>query len=115
MIGTLSITNPETYIETILLFTLLVGVFQVLLGLFKLGFLANLISNPVISGFTSGAAIIIILSQLKNLVGIKVPIGSTHFQSMIHVFKHISVTVCDYIVSLYTTSCMRGLAVHTHG
>ncbi len=50
---------------------LIAGLIQILLGLFRLGFLINFLSHPVISGFTSAAALIIGLSQLKNLLGIE--------------------------------------------
>src|SRR5690606_8059351 len=44
---------------------------QLLLGIFRMGFLVNFLSKPVISGFTSAAAIIIGFSQLKHLLGIE--------------------------------------------
>ena len=49
---------------------LLVGIIQFTLGIFKLGFLVNFLSHPVISGFTSAAALIIGFSQLKHLFGL---------------------------------------------
>ena len=44
-----------------------------MLGLFRLGFLVNFLSHPVVSGFTSAAALIIGLSQLKSLLGVDIP------------------------------------------
>lgn len=64
--------SPE-YIGLVLLFTLMVGLFQLLLGLLRFGFLVHLLSRPVISGFTGAAAIVICLSQLKSLLGIPMP------------------------------------------
>lgn len=52
---------------------LMAGIIQVLLGAFRLGFLINFLSHPVISGFTSAAAFIIGFSQLRNLLGIDIP------------------------------------------
>ena len=52
------------------------GAMLVVAGLLRLGFLVNFISHPVISGFSSGAALIIGVSQLKALLGIDVPGGS---------------------------------------
>jgi len=63
----------EQYIIYAILLAFLVGVIQFLLGLFRLGFLVNFLSHPVISGFTSAAALIIGLSQLKGLLGINIP------------------------------------------
>ena len=63
--------GSPAYIELVLLTGLLVGVFQFLLGVFKLGITANFLSRPVIAGFTSAAAIIIPISQFKDILGIK--------------------------------------------
>jgi SulP family sulfate permease len=52
---------------------LLAGIIQILLGLFRLGFLVNFLSHPVMSGFTSAAAFVIGLSQIKFLFGIELP------------------------------------------
>ena len=58
------------YIELVILLALMVGVIQILMGLARFGFLVNLLSRPVIIGFTSAAALIIAASQLENLLGI---------------------------------------------
>lgn len=68
----IGITDPQEYINAILVIALLAGTFQVLLGLFKLGNIVNFISQPVLKGFIIGAAFTIILSQLKHLLGIPV-------------------------------------------
>ncbi len=52
---------------------LLCGAALLLLGVARLGLLANFLSHPVLSGFTSAAAIIIILSQLPALLGVRWP------------------------------------------
>ena len=72
-IGTLADANTSEYIQLALILAFLIGVFQFLLGVFRLGFLVNFLSHPVISGFTSAAALIIGLSQLKHLLGINIP------------------------------------------
>lgn len=72
-IGSLGNLPVSEYINYALILALMVGVIQFLLGLFRLGFLVNFLSHPVISGFTSAAALIIGLSQLKNLLGIAIP------------------------------------------
>jgi SulP family sulfate permease len=64
--------TPE-YVGLVLALTLMVGIFQMLLGFMRFGFLVNLLSRPVISGFTGAAAIVICLSQLKSLLGIPMP------------------------------------------
>lgn len=66
----LSFVPEESYLETVILLTLLVGIFQVIAGLLKFGKLVRYVSHPVIVGLTTGAAIIIGVGQLKNLIGI---------------------------------------------
>ena len=43
------------------------------MGLFKLGFVAVYLSDPIISGFTTGAAILVFTSQVKHILGLTVP------------------------------------------
>lgn len=69
-IGVLAEGGTETYIMLAITLAFLVGIIQFLLGIFRLGFLVNFLSHPVISGFTSAAALIIGLSQLKHLLGV---------------------------------------------
>ncbi|MCB0686257.1 MAG: solute carrier family 26 protein [Saprospiraceae bacterium] len=65
--------GSEAYLGYVLLLALMVGAIQLLMGVFRLGFLVNFLSHPVISGFTSAAAIIIGASQLKHLLGVALP------------------------------------------
>lgn len=64
--------NTAEYIQLAILTAFIAGIIQLLLGFFRLGFLVNFLSHPVLSGFTSAAAIIIALSQIGNLLGISV-------------------------------------------
>ncbi|MDB2702444.1 sulfate permease [Flavobacteriaceae bacterium] len=72
-LGALSISSPTEYIVLASFLALFMGAIQLVLGGLKLGFLVNFLSKPVISGFTSAAAIIIALSQLNHLLGIDIP------------------------------------------
>ena len=72
-VGTLAQAGTETYILLAVTLAFLVGLVQFLVGIFKLGFIVNFLSRPVVSGFTSAAALIIGLSQLKHLLGIDIP------------------------------------------
>ena len=65
--------KSELFIALAITTALIAGIIQVLLGVFRLGFLINFLSHPVISGFTSAAAFIIGFSQLRNLLGIDIP------------------------------------------
>ena len=72
-------SGDTDYVAVAGLLALIVGVCRLFLGLARLGWLAYLISEPVRMGFTSGAAIIIISSQLPKALGTSVaaPDGST--------------------------------------
>ena len=72
--GLQSIVAPEdpSYPAVAALLALTVGAVLVVAGLLRLGFLVNFLSHPVISGFTSAAAITIGLSQVKDLLGIDI-------------------------------------------
>merc|ERR1719272_1525217 len=61
------------YAELAMLVSVAVGVMQIVGSILKLGFLVNLLGHPVTSGFTSGAAIIIGLSQVKYFLGYDLP------------------------------------------
>ncbi|MFT5647658.1 MAG: SulP family sulfate permease [Aureispira sp.] len=63
------------YINFAILLALMVGGIQLLMGFLRLGVLVNFLSHPVISGFTSAAAIIIGVSQLKYLMGVDLERG----------------------------------------
>lgn len=69
--------DAELYVGLALLLSLMVGVFQFGLGVIRFGFLVNFLSHPVLSGFTSAAALIIGFSQLKHLLGLDLP--RSHF------------------------------------
>ena len=59
--------GTEYYLEVVFLLTAMVGIIQFALGFFRLGFLVNFLSKPVISGFTSAAALVIGMNQVKHL------------------------------------------------
>lgn len=73
--GVGQLADPATpeYVGLAVLLALMVGVIQAGMGTLKAGFLTNFLSHPVISGFTSAAAIIIALSQLGPLLGVPIP------------------------------------------
>ncbi|MEX2530707.1 MAG: solute carrier family 26 protein [Gemmatimonadota bacterium] len=74
--------DPERYIQLALLLALMVGGIQLLMGVFRFGFLTNFLSHPVLAGFTSAAAIVIGMSQLRHLLGMNLP-GSHHVHEVL--------------------------------
>ena len=76
------------YVGLVLLLTFLVGAAQLSAGLLRLGFLVNFFSHAVISGFTSAAAIVIALSQMKHLLGIKLDNEPNTFKLVAQIARH---------------------------
>lgn len=72
-VGALVEQGSDQYLAYAVMLMVMVGGMQLLMGLGRLGFLVNFLSHPVLSGFTSAAALIIGLSQLKHLLGVNIP------------------------------------------
>ncbi len=64
--------SPE-FISLAIMLAFMVGVFQFMLGVFKLGVVVNFLSHPVIVGFTNAAAMVIALSQVNKIFGVEKP------------------------------------------
>ncbi len=92
--GVSQIAEPfsEKYIQLVLLTGLLVGIFQALMGVLKMGFLVNFLSHPVVAGFTSAAAIIITINQLKDFLGIPLPQTDYLYEKVLYFIKNIHKT-----------------------
>lgn len=74
-----------------ILLAFLTGVVQLLMGFMKLGFLIDFVSGPVSSGFTSAVSLIIVTSQVKDILGVHAQ-GSTFIQIWTDIFKDIQNT-----------------------
>jgi SulP family sulfate permease len=68
--------GTQQYVSMVLTLTFLTGVFQLVLGLARMGVLVNFISHTVVIGFTAGAAILIAMSQVKSFFGLNIPRGA---------------------------------------
>ncbi|MEW8586275.1 MAG: SulP family inorganic anion transporter, partial [Candidatus Thiodiazotropha sp.] len=75
-------TSPDTYLAYALLLALMVGLFQMFLGLFKLGVLVDFLSHPVVVGFTNAGALIIATSQLGKVFGVSVEREAHHYETV---------------------------------
>ncbi len=69
-VGEIAASGTPEYLGAALALALLSGLFLILLGLLRLGFLASLLSHPVISGFITASGLLIAASQLKHILGI---------------------------------------------
>ena len=68
--GSVAPPGSAEFIAAALVLAFLSGLMLVLMGVLKLGFLANLLSHPVVSGFITASGIIIATSQLRSILGI---------------------------------------------
>ncbi len=85
---TVATMGTEQFYAYVILMALLSGIFQIGLGLARMGVLLNFLSYPVLRGFINAAAIIISLSQLPSVLGLPLK-NSEHFLSdVLHVIEH---------------------------
>lgn len=88
------LAKPETseFIALAIILALIIGLTQLLMGIFKLGFIMNFISHSVIAGFTTAAAIIIASTQVPNLFGFSVENHEFVFLNFFEIFKSLPQT-----------------------
>ena len=91
-LGAIASPGSWQYFQLAVALALLSGAMQLLLGIFRLGYLVNFLSHPVISGFTSAAALIIGFSQLKHLLGVNMPSFEYFHEIILATARHIGET-----------------------
>jgi len=89
-ISPLAQAGTASYIALVLSLTLMAGLFQLVLSLARMGTLVNFVSHSVIVGFTSGAAVIIATSQVKNVLGLELESSGNFILNWIAVSKNIA-------------------------
>ncbi|KAB0793384.1 hypothetical protein PPYR_13004 [Photinus pyralis] len=91
-----------------ILLCFLTGLLELLMGLLGLGFIIDFVSGPVSSGFTSAVALIIVTSQVKDILAIKVS-GSTFVEQWISIFSEVqNSSVWDAVLGI---SCIAVLLI----
>ena len=94
--------SPQ-FVALVLTLTFFVGVFQLLLGILRLGTLVNFVSHTVVVGFTSGAAVLIAASQVKNFFGLPIPRGASVAEVAQGLFAHLTeIQPWIFLVALVT-------------
>ena len=88
VMGEVTASGNVDYHTGALIIALLSGVLLLIMSLARLGVLATLLSKPILSGFTSAAAIIIGMSQLKYLLGMTIPSGLNPFEKLYYALTH---------------------------
>ena len=108
--------TPE-YISLVIQLSLMTGVVQLVAGAVRLGYLANFLSQPVIHGFSSAAAIVIIGSQLGSLLGTPVPRTSQLHETLLILVRHMRsihvptlvIGVCSVAIIVVAPKVRRGI------
>ncbi len=81
LLSPLAVPGSSQYVVLAASLSLFSGILILASGLLRLGFLSQLLSRPVVSGFISGSAILIVISQIKSLLGLKV-VGANTWQTL---------------------------------
>lgn len=84
--------NPDGYLAYAAILAFMVGLFQLSLGVLRLGVLVDFLSHPVVVGFTNAAALIIASSQLGKIFGIETRKGDHHYETVWHLLQDIPST-----------------------
>jgi SulP family sulfate permease len=87
-VGNLAQQGTAEYVTAAITLAFLSGVFLLALGIFRLGFLANFLSHPVIAGFITASGIIIAASQLKHILGIPAS-GHNLYELVLSIVEHL--------------------------
>jgi sulfate permease, SulP family len=85
-VGPLAAGDPTRYAELATMLALLVGALAVVAWLIRLGFVADLLSRPVVIGYLAGVALIMVSGQIGRLTG--VPVTGESFISQVTSFAH---------------------------
>jgi sulfate permease, SulP family len=107
----LAVAGSEGFLAYAMALAILVGVFQMCLGLLRLGVVVDLLSHPVVVGFTNAGAIIIATSQLGKLFGVSVEKAEHHYETVINTVKvaMTSTHIPTLLMAILAISIMVGL------
>ena len=131
--------DPQRYMELMISITLITGIFNIIFGLCRFGFLANFLSHPILVGYLNGVALIILAGQLPKLFGYKsetedfigkiieftYKIDNPHFPTLILGVAALAILVgmkqwvprlpAALVVSILGIIAVKVLQLHTHG
>ncbi len=93
--------------------TFLTGIFQLALGVARLGVLVNFISHTVVIGFTAGAALLIAGSQIRNFFGISIERGTPFFQTLVKLAQQIG-DANPYVLAVSVVTLLVGILFKRH-
>lgn len=98
------------YISLVLTLTFLAGVFQLIMGLARMGVLVNFISHTVVIGFTAGAAVLIAGSQIKNFLGLQMARGLPFHEVLEQVYLQFD-KINPYVTAVGVITLIAGIVL----
>ncbi|MCW8916173.1 MAG: SulP family inorganic anion transporter [Magnetovibrio sp.] len=101
--------TPE-FVSMALTLTFLAGVYQFAFGLARMGMLVNFVSHTVVVGFTAGAAILIVTSQMKNVLGVTAEKGDSFLHTWMNLWAAMD-SFNSYVFLIAATTLALALAV----
>jgi len=105
-VGNVAQQGTPEYVTAAITLAFLSGAFLVALGLFRLGFLANFLSHPVIAGFITASGMIIAASQLKHILGVNAS-GHNLFELIVSLGEHLGeINWITFIIGTFATATL---------
>lgn len=103
-VGNIAAAGTADYIIAAITLAFMSGALLLVMGVFRLGFLANFLSHPVISGFITASGIIIAASQLKHILGIKAD-GHNLLELLVSIGRHLGETnIITLVIGIASTA-----------
>ncbi|MFA5171827.1 MAG: SulP family inorganic anion transporter [Sulfuriferula sp.] len=96
------------YISLVLTLTFMAGLFQLIMGLARMGVLVNFISHTVVIGFTAGAAVLIAGSQIKNFLGLQMARGLPFHEVLQQVYLQFD-KINPYVTTVGVVTLVSGM------
>jgi sulfate permease, SulP family len=101
--------NPAELVKAAATMAFLVGAFLLLAGILRMGFIANFISDPVLTGFKAGVGLVIVVDQVPKLLGVHFDKGP-FFHNILAIFQHLpQASVPTLLLALGTLALVVGL------
>ena len=88
-VSALALTGSSRYVELVAILAVMIGLMVMLVSILRLGWIAEFLSTPIVTGFLSGVAVIIIIHQLPDFLGLPSTTGSNAHR-LGSVFSHLS-------------------------
>jgi sulfate permease, SulP family len=105
-----AIPFTTSYVELVLVMSLLAGVLKLAMGVLRMGVLVNFVSQTVLLGFTAGAGILIAASQIHQFLGLEMPPGQSFVEIVTFVARHLN-DIDWYVASIAMVSLVSGIVL----